>query len=138
MDFVSTSVDDYLPLVGGNFEGNHGLVQLGMRISTGERVVIKMLDFAASPGHRTVYQLESRIMQSLSHKHIVPLLDHHEEGSRLFLIMQYAQKGDLLQHISQAPNGMLDVANARRLFVQLIFAIEYMHSIGLAHRYVRR
>lgn len=55
-----------------------------------------------------------------------------ESPKQLFLIMEYIEGGDLFDAISQA--SKLSEETARTYFIQIILGLEYLHSVGIAHR----
>ena len=48
------------------------------------------------------------------------------------MVMEMAGHGDLLEYVKL--RGALNEDRARRMFVQLLSAIEYMHSFNVVHR----
>jgi len=114
--------------------GNYGVIHIGMNKITREAVIIKELN-AANP-NRLFAIREADCMAALSHPHIVKLHDRIELEERLFLAMQLARGGDLHDHITLSAEGMLPVLEAKRIFVQLVLALDHMHKKHLVHLYV--
>jgi len=114
--------------------GNYGVIHVGVSKITREPVIIKELN-AANPNREFALR-EGETMSALSHPHIVKLYDRVELDERLFLAMQLARGGDLHDHITLNAEGMLPVPEAKRIFAQLILALEHMHKKHLVHLYV--
>jgi serine/threonine protein kinase len=115
--------------IGPAFDGNSALVRRGTQVSTQRPIIVKELDLS-SP---TTSKHEGRLMAKLNHPHIVKLIDQVQIDHRQLLMMQLAESGDLLARISDAPNGMLAETDAKRLFAQLVLALEHMHANNIVH-----
>ena len=98
-------------------------------------MVIKELD-ATDGNVMAEVRREGNIMSRLDHELVISLYDQVVIGDRVFLVMEYARGGDLLEKIMAAPSGKLGVEEAQRIFAQLVLATEYMHERGVVHRYV--
>jgi serine/threonine protein kinase len=97
------------------------------------QVAIKLFDKKAIQEEyvRDTLQREGTIMRALRHPHIVQLYEEIENDDIYCLVMRKAA-GDLLAHLCQ--DGVLPEPEARRLFRQLVSAIECMHVHGFVHR----
>lgn len=58
-----------------------------------------------------------------------------ETRDEIFLIMEYAERGDLMQFVRSREK--LEESQAANLFLQIVEAIEYIHSVGVAHRDIK-
>ena len=68
----------------------------------------------------------------MQHVRIVRLYEIIETELQLFLIMQYAQGGELFDYIVKNPN--LDEKEAFKFFSQIISGVEYIHQLNVCHR----
>lgn len=75
---------------------------------------------------------EVSIWSKLEHPNICRLLDYFEIGRKVFLPMEWAERGDLLLYVQR--NGPLSEQSARVWLLQLLAAVQYMHELGVAHR----
>lgn len=75
---------------------------------------------------------EIAIQRKLLHPHIARLFDVLETDDRINIVMEYSEGGELLTYITK--QGKLNESEARRLFLQLLSAIQYCHSFNIIHR----
>ncbi|ALC46375.1 KP78a [Drosophila busckii] len=71
-------------------------------------------------------------MKMLNHPNIVRLYQVIESERTLYLIMEYASRGELFDHLVK--NGRMRERDARVIFRQLVSAIQYCHSKFVVHR----
>ncbi|XP_070330704.1 NUAK family SNF1-like kinase 2 isoform X1 [Odocoileus virginianus] len=75
---------------------------------------------------------EIEIMSSLNHPHIIAIHEVFENSSRIVIVMEYASRGDLYDHISERQR--LSEREARHFFRQIVSAVQYCHQNGVVHR----
>ena len=75
---------------------------------------------------------ELRVMGTLQHPYIVRLVDVFYLDEVIIMIMDYCEHGDLLSFVYQ--NGTPSLPQLRTILFQLVSALDYLHSRGLAHR----
>jgi carbon catabolite-derepressing protein kinase len=78
---------------------------------------------------------EIAIQRKLIHPNIAKLYDVIESEDRINIVMEYSEGGELLTYITK--QGKLNENEARRLFLQLLSAVQYCHSHNIIHRYGR-
>ncbi|XP_058085361.1 CBL-interacting serine/threonine-protein kinase 4-like [Magnolia sinica] len=78
---------------------------------------------------------EVSAMHRLSHPNIIKLHEVMATKSKIYLVMEHASGGDLFSQIMQ--HGPLSEPIARRYFQQLVSALHFCHSNGVAHRDVK-
>jgi len=110
-------------------EGSFGKVKLGTHIETGFEVALKFVDSSSMTGER-----EMDIMTCLNHENIVKLYDVFDvpEKKSKCLVLEYVNGGELFDLLLE--NGALSEEEARKMFRQIISAIEYMHKHLIIHR----
>ena len=119
--------------VDGNAElgsGGYGSVYRARHTETGELAAAKVV--STDRMSETAIMNEVRLMESLRHAHVIALHEYHEQGSRVIMIMELAAGGELFSRVIDA--GSLQEQQAQRYLGQLMRAVEYMHSMGVAHR----
>ncbi|XP_064554767.1 MAP/microtubule affinity-regulating kinase 3 [Drosophila montana] len=114
-------------------KGNFAKVKLALHVPTGREVAIKVIDKTQlnTSARQKLYR-EVRIMKLLNHPNIVRLFQVIESERTLYLIMEYASRGELFDHLVK--NGRMRERDARLIFRQLVSAIQYCHSKFVVHR----
>ena len=75
---------------------------------------------------------EMRILQMIRHRHIAEVYEIIETERHTYFIMELACNGDLLDYINS--RHFIPEPEARYMCNQLIEALEYCHSLHIAHR----
>eukprot|EP00743_Colponemidia_sp_Colp-15_P003356 GILK01003628.1.p1 GENE.GILK01003628.1~~GILK01003628.1.p1 ORF type:complete len:479 (+),score=104.19 GILK01003628.1:77-1513(+) len=118
--------------------GNFSVVKLALKKSTAERFAVKMIDkkkfwqFRNRNGSTLLLSGEVEVLKSVQHPNVVCLRDVFEDEVYLFLVMDLAEGGDLLERILD--KGTYSEAGAKRVFKQICDAMKYLHSKGIVHR----
>ena len=68
----------------------------------------------------------------MQHENIVKLYDFFFENKKVYLIMDYAENGNLFFFVRQKKN--FKKITKKKIFYEVCKAIEYMHSKGIIHR----
>ncbi|EAX95515.1 CAMK family protein kinase [Trichomonas vaginalis G3] len=113
-------------------------VHIGIHSQSGNRVAIKVLNKTKfqSPDDITRIQRELHLHMKLLHPLISQMFGYYEDDSNYYLIIEYSENGTLLQHINK--NGPIIEQLARRYFIQLLIAVEYLHNVKkIAHRDIK-
>uniref|UniRef100_A0A0A8Y4C5 non-specific serine/threonine protein kinase n=1 Tax=Arundo donax TaxID=35708 RepID=A0A0A8Y4C5_ARUDO len=100
----------------------------------GGSVAIKVIDKARL--RRTVGMVEQlrreiSIMRMVRHPNVVGIREVLASRSRVFVVMEYARGGELFAKVAR---GRLTEDHARRYFQQLVAAVAFCHTRGVAHR----
>ena len=72
------------------------------------------------------------IMKLLNHPNVLRLYDVWETNSNLYMVLEYAEKGELFNLLVE--RGPLPENEAIRFFRQIIIGISYCHALGIVHR----
>eukprot|EP00638_Chattonella_subsalsa_P021735 CAMPEP_0117884484 /NCGR_PEP_ID=MMETSP0950-20121206/18919_1 /TAXON_ID=44440 /ORGANISM="Chattonella subsalsa, Strain CCMP2191" /LENGTH=639 /DNA_ID=CAMNT_0005740883 /DNA_START=21 /DNA_END=1940 /DNA_ORIENTATION=- len=75
---------------------------------------------------------EINCQKRLSHPHVVRLYELIDTPTYIFVVLEYCPGGELFDYI--VSRGKLEVEDARRMFQQLIGALEYIHHHKVVHR----
>lgn len=112
--------------------GSFATVCRGTHRASGKKVAIKcVLRKDLPPTDDAAIYDEVAILASLSHPHIVPLIDFFEEKDCYFLVMELMSGGDLFDRIGKKKS--YNEADARDLVVKMLKAMSYCHSHKIAH-----
>lgn len=115
-------------------EGTFGKVRFAKNVETGESVAVKVLDKEKVLKHKMVDQIKREIstMKMVKHPNVVQLHEVLASKTRIYLVLEYVEGGDLFSRI--AKYGRLKESHARKYFQQLVDAVQYCHSLGVYHR----
>lgn len=112
--------------------GSFATVCRGTHRASGKKVAIKcVLRKDLPPTDDAAIYDEVAIMSSLSHPHIVPLIDFFEEKDCYFLVMELMSGGDLFDRIGKKKT--YNEADARDLVIKMLKAMSYCHAHKIAH-----
>ncbi|BFZ19788.1 hypothetical protein BsWGS_22827 [Bradybaena similaris] len=78
---------------------------------------------------------EIEIQTHLRHPHILKLFGYFHDDSRIYLILEYAPKGELYKELQK--NKRFDDARAAKYIAQLADALSYCHSKKVIHRDIK-
>lgn len=75
---------------------------------------------------------EIKVLKRLRHPHVISLIEVIETNTRMYIITDLAESGDLLEYIRKY--GAMPEATAKNLFQQLVVGITYVHGQDVVHR----
>jgi BR serine/threonine kinase len=110
-------------------------VKLATHRETNEQVAIKIIEkslFQTQSGLEDKIKREIALMRLLDHPHILKLLEVCESPGHLYLILEYGAHGELFDYL--VARRRLEPKMALRLFREIIYGLDYMHSMGICHR----
>ena len=114
--------------------GHFAIVKLAKHVFTGQKVAVKVIDKNklddVSRAH--LFQ-EVRCMKLVQHPNVVRLYEVIDTQTKLYLILELGDGGDMYDYIMQHENG-LDEDLARYYFRQIVQAISYCHKLHVVHR----
>ncbi|KNC53436.1 CAMK/RAD53 protein kinase [Thecamonas trahens ATCC 50062] len=116
-------------------KGNFAEVRLGLSRRSGEKYAVKIVDktkFLSLQQRAGALLDEVNILKFLSHPNIVSLEETFETEKHLYLVLELVSGGELFDVIVNAER--LSEALSRKLFVQMLDAVAYLHEQGIAHR----
>ncbi|CAN2387810.1 Serine threonine-protein kinase SIK1 [Pristimantis euphronides] len=114
-------------------KGNFAVVKLARHRVTNTQVAIKIIDKTRldRANLEKIYR-EVQIMKRLRHPHIIRLYQVMETKDMIYLVTEYAKKGELFDYLTV--RGRLSEEEARTKFLQILSAVEYCHSQNIVHR----
>ncbi|KAJ3996749.1 Pkinase-domain-containing protein [Lentinula boryana] len=132
-------------------QGASGRVRIARHAKTGQMAAIKIipknlltsraegLNLAGAEAERQEQSLRREVvlMKLIEHPNIMKLCDVWDLPDELFLVLEYVQGGELLEHLSKAiESGQKSIPLSQALvyFQQIILAVSYCHRFNVSHR----
>lgn len=133
-DRVGQQLGNYrlLRLIG---RGGFADVYLGKHIHLNTLAAIKVLHVRLIGSNLEQFRSEAQVIASLTHPHIVRVLDFGVENGVPFLVMDYAPNGTLRRLYSE--NTPLSPTTIVPYMIQVAAALHYAHERKLVHRDVK-
>ncbi|XP_044259077.1 SNF-related serine/threonine-protein kinase [Tribolium madens] len=114
--------------------GHFAVVKLARHVFTGEKVAVKVIDKSkldeVSKAH--LFQ-EVRCMKLVQHPNVVRLYEVIDTATKLYLILELGDGGDLYDYIMRHDTGLSEQL-AKEYFRQIVRAISYCHQLHVVHR----
>ncbi|RKG73509.1 serine/threonine protein kinase, partial [Corallococcus sp. CA049B] len=113
--------------------GGMGEVHKATQLSLGRTVAVKLLnpDLAKDPSFIARFQKEAAALATLSHPHVVAIVDKGKTDNTYYLVMEFVD-GPSLRELMRSPSMETPVLLRRML--EICRAIEYAHGRGVIHR----
>jgi serine/threonine protein kinase len=70
----------------------------------------------------------------LIHPNILHLVEHFEDHSRIVMVTELCDGGDLDKFMKSQPGRKLSAVMTDRFFYQIVCGLEYLHRNGYVHR----
>jgi 5'-AMP-activated protein kinase catalytic alpha subunit len=117
--------------------GSYGKVRAAWHRLSGRKVAIKTYDKSRlkDQSHWKRMQSEIKIMETVSHPRIARMYEAVETPKRIHLIMECVEGGNLCSYVKQKKR--LHETEAKKIFFQLMLAIEYLHRENVTHRDIK-
>ncbi|XP_067852586.1 testis-specific serine/threonine-protein kinase 5-like [Heptranchias perlo] len=114
---------------------------LGLRSKRDNMVAIKIIPISQTFQQQSRQCLSREIhalQTTYKHPNVIQLYETFRSPSRLYLVLELASNGDLLEHINHISNRRtalgLREADAQQLFHQLVDAVSHCHTKHIVHR----
>lgn len=115
-----------------------GSVHQVTRKKDGRKFAMKIIDLTSVQDEfQDQLRQEIDILKDLDHPNIVKLFETYERGDQLHLIMELCTGGELYQKLISQTGRRYAEKTAATLVGQMLSAIFYCHSKGIAHRDIK-
>lgn len=116
--------------------GNFSYVKMAIHELTKERVAIKVLDKAKLTAKaRRMLVREIASMECVHHPNIIRLYEVVETYSKLHLVVEFANGGELFNKLTT--EGKLSEPSAKAIFIQIVSAVKHLHERNIIHRDIK-
>ena len=114
--------------------GHYAVVKLARHVFTQKEVAVKVIDKIKLDEISRAHLLqEVMCMKLVQHPNVVRLYEVIDTPNKLYLILEFADGGDMYDYIMKHTNG-LNESLARRYFQQICRALKYCHQMNVCHR----
>ena len=135
--------------------GHYAVVKLAKHVFTGEKVAVKVIDKTKldDVSKAQIFQEVSdffktfsnvkfkqicrfkqvRCMKLVQHPNVVRLYEVIDTQTKLYLILELGDGGDLYDYIMKHEGGLSEQV-AKKYFLQILRAISYCHRLHIVHR----
>ena len=116
--------------------GHYAVVYRAVHKFSGERVAVKVIDKTKldKVSYDHLFQ-EVRCMKLVQHRNVVRLYEVIDTPSKLYLILELGDGGDMYDYIMNHASGRgLSENKSRSYFAQIAAAIKYCHDLHVVHR----
>jgi serine/threonine protein kinase len=124
-------------------QGSFGMVFQAKDLVTAENVAIKVITKStASVNCPSAFAVDERSeelgvhLRLGAHDNVVNLLQSFETQNHIYLVLEFCSNGDLYEAI-RFDKGPLETEHVRDFMMQLVNAVEYIHSKGIYHRDIK-
>ncbi|XP_063244516.1 aurora kinase B-like [Bacillus rossius redtenbacheri] len=120
-------------------KGKFGNVYLAREKSSKFVVALKVIFKSHIQKANVEHQLqrEIEIQSHLRHENILRLFGYFHDDTRVYIILEYAPKGEVFKELRAQPNGRFDEKRTAEYIYQLAHALDYCHTRGVIHRDIK-
>ncbi|XP_031195095.1 serine/threonine-protein kinase Nek5 isoform X5 [Mastomys coucha] len=115
-------------------EGTFGKVYLAKDKSESRHCVIKEISLTKE---KEASKNEVILLARMKHPNIVTFFSSFQENSRLFIVMEYCDGGDLMQRIQRQRGVLFSEDQILCWFVQISLGLKHIHDRKILHRDIK-
>ncbi|XP_075598018.1 serine/threonine-protein kinase Nek5 isoform X1 [Balearica regulorum gibbericeps] len=119
-------------------EGSFGKIFLAKGKVDNEQCVIKEIDLTKMPmKEKEASQEEVILLAKMKHANIVTFYASMQEKSKLYIVMEYCDGGDLMKRINMQHGVLFHEDQILSWFVQISLGLKHIHDKKILHRDVK-
>eukprot|EP00742_Colponemidia_sp_Colp-10_P008843 GILJ01009603.1.p1 GENE.GILJ01009603.1~~GILJ01009603.1.p1 ORF type:complete len:597 (+),score=75.73 GILJ01009603.1:27-1817(+) len=121
-------------------KGHYSEVYRAIAKEDNSNVALKRVQiFDMDSASRKLCQTEAYLLQTFDHPNIIKYVETFVEQNELFIVMEFAQGGDLSQLIAAKRQGgtYFDEREIWKFFYDICGGLKYMHSLRVMHRDIK-
>ena len=119
-------------------KGSYGAaILVELRSDANKKFVIKEIVIGhLKPNEQEAAKNEAEVLHQMNHSNITSYIESFVENSKLYIVMEHADGGDLSASITKrrTENKPYLEEEAMRIFVQICFALRHIHKANILHR----
>jgi len=127
-----TNIDDHYILGEELGTGGFSVVVEATSKTDGEKYAVKIIDKQLIKEDIKLLKREIDIMKKVDHKNILKLHEIYEDDAKVYIVMELINGSELFDRIVE--KGFYSERNAQVVVKQILDAVAYLHSKGIAHR----
>ena len=138
LKIFNKKIEDYL-ITKELGKGSCAVVKLATHKITKDKFAIKIYtkEFLLDPQKRNVVKNEINILKQLDNEYIMKLYEEIDTPDYLYLVLEYINGISLIDILKNEENGFLPEKRAKKLMIQIIKGIIYLHSKNICHRDIK-
>lgn len=116
--------------------GAYGVVYTAVDIHTNQVYAVKALNKIGLDARQLKFQQREIKLHHMASQHpnVVSLVRIMDSADCTFVVMEFCPEGDLFSNITDKGNFVGNDFLAKNVFLQLLDAVQYCHSLGIYHR----
>ncbi|KAM7111400.1 serine/threonine-protein kinase Nek5 [Molossus nigricans] len=119
-------------------EGAFGKAYLAKGKLDSKHCVIKEINFAKMPiQEKEASKKEVILLAKMKHPNIVTFFSSFQEDTRLFIVMEYCDGGDLMKRINRQRGVLFSEDQILSWFVQISLGLKHIHDRKILHRDIK-
>ncbi|KAF7544939.1 hypothetical protein G7046_g9673 [Stylonectria norvegica] len=122
--------------------GSFGMVFMAQDLRTNQDVAIKCMTKRTAANDNDEFAIDEKSEELAlhgriaSHPNIVDVVDSFETEAHVYLVLEFCDQGDLYEAIRKG-HGPLETEHVRQFMLELVDAVDYIHSKGVYHRDIK-
>lgn len=120
-------------------QGAYASVRLATNKQTKQKVAIKIYEKhkLCDIRKKTGVKREIYILKKLNHPYTIKLLETIDDNKQVSLVTEYVGGSSLHWYLRRKIERKIPEQEAKRLFMQILAGVHYVHSLNIAHRDIK-
>jgi len=117
-------------------DGTYAEVRMCFERATGNKYALKVVDRSKYNGKESLAVNEVNLLRSIRHRNIIRLVKDLQTSHDIYMILEYANGGDLFETISSGDYSFSE-QDASLYLYDILQALLYLHDRSIVHRDVK-